>query len=66
MSKKLVDLAALAISVKESPLQSTKIVNVKRAECALKIVVLMSDFSKVSATQRAMVLDNKVCAEQHN
>ena len=58
MLKKLVDLADLAISVKESPLQSTKIVNVKRVECALKIVVLMSDFSKVSTTQRAMVLDN--------
>ena len=50
------NLAALAISVKETPLQRAEDVDAERVQCALKVAVLMPDFSRVSTTQRAMVL----------
>lgn len=55
MSKKTVHLAALVISVKESPLQLAKDVIAEHVECALKVVALMPDFSRISTTQWAMV-----------
>ena len=55
MSKKIVHPAALVISVKESPLQLAKNVSAERVECALKVVALMPDFSRISTTQWAMV-----------
>ena len=39
MSMKLVHPAALAISVKESPLKRAEDVNAEHVECALKVVV---------------------------
>ena len=51
MSKKIVHPAALVISVKESPLQLAKNVSAERVECALKVVALMPDFSRISTTQ---------------
>ena len=57
---KLVHPATLAISIKESPLQRAKDVNVESAECALWIVVLISDFSRVSTAQRPMILGENI------
>ena len=45
-----------SVSVKESLLKRGEDVNAERVECALKIVMLMPDFSRVSTTQQVMVL----------
>ena len=50
------NLAALAIYDKESPLQHAEDVNAEHTECALKVVVLISNFSRASTIQRTAVL----------
>lgn len=51
------------ISVKESLLQLDEDVNAERVEYALKIFVLMPDFSRIFITQQAMLVlvDTGLC-----
>ena len=56
----MVHLAALAISIKETTLQRGADVDAERIQCALKLFVFIPDFSRVSTTQRTMVLGETV------
>ena len=64
--EKLVYPSALAISVKDSPLQHAEDVDTERVERAYKVAVLMPELSRAPTTQQVMVLGVTDLMEKYN